>query len=521
MEAIFCLLTIMVVVLMLKPSRSHQEFQDFLVEQIKTHYLEKDFSGTVLLFHRELAGVWLSDLTGVVNIVRSRYSLKKGAPARDPVDMFRSLLLMEMSRCPSIDDWVKNLNALPIWAILSGFDPDDVPGVGTFYDFFRRLWLADSPHLSRKVRKPRRKPKKGKKKGEKSPTYKPGIVKRLVDRFLSRPPVFKVRPHDLLQQIFKECFVMPSANLGLLGDVEHLRFAGDGSSVRTGASRYGKLTCSCRKQGVFNCQCPRRYSDPDASWGWDSYREEYYFGRSLYAFTAADSPYDLPIYLIFHKARRHDSVAFVPSFFDLLHSYPEFRFDEGLLDSAHDAYPIYELFHHHDLSAVIDLNKRNSGNVSCQGEFSFSKDGVPICRSGHFMAYHGYCKDRQRHKWRCPMTRKKWNVKCDNPCSNSKYGRVFYTREQDNLRYFTRIPRDTPQWKKHYKRRTTDERYFKRLKEDYLLERKGKIRSSMTWYFRAFADSMCIHIDAWVRHLKFDIRPVILQWQCEVISQAA
>ncbi|MFZ5634845.1 MAG: hypothetical protein ACOY40_18620, partial [Bacillota bacterium] len=89
------------------------------------------------------------------------------------------------------------------------------------------------------------------------------------------------------------------------------------------------------------------------------------------------------------------------------------------------------------------------------------------------------------------------------------------------LRYFTRIPRDTPQWKKHYKRRTTDERYFKRLKEDYLLERKGKLRSSMIWYFRAFADSMCIHIDAWVRHLKFDIRPVILQWQCEVISQAA
>lgn len=244
---------------------------------------------------------------------------------------------------------------------------------------------------------------------------------------------------------------MPSAKLGLLGNIKHLRIAGDGTSVRTGASRYGKMTCTCRKQGVFNCQCPRRYSDPDASWGWDSYREEYYYGRGLYAFSAADSPYDLPVYLLFHKAERHDSITFVSSFFDLLHCYPEFKFEECLLDSAHDAYAIYQLLHHYDMSAVIDLNKRRTGNISCDSEFTFTKDGLPVCRSGHIMAYHGYCKDRQRHKWRCPMTRKKWNIKCNNPCSDSKYGRVFYTREQDNLRYFTRTPRNTPQWKKSYK----------------------------------------------------------------------
>jgi len=515
------LLTILVVVFLLKPSRSHQEFQEFLMEQIKLHYFEKDCGGTILLFYRELTRVWFTDLTEVSNITRFRYSLRRGAPARDPVDMFRSLFLMEMTRCNSIDDWVKELKAFPFWAIFSGFSPGNVPGVGTFYDFMKRLWLADSPYLSKKVRKRKRKPKKGKKKGEKAPIRKPGIVKRLVDRFLSRPPVFKTRPHDLLQKIFKECFVLPSAKLGLLGDIEHLRIAGDGSSVRTGASRYGKMTCTCRKQGVFNCRCPRRYSDPDASWGWDSYREEYYYGRGLYAFSAADSPYDLPVYLLFHKAERHDSVAFVPSFFDFMHLYPEFRFEECLLDSAHDAYAIYELLHHFDMSAVIDLNKRNAGNISCDGEFTFNKDGLPLCRAGHIMAYHGYCKDRQRHKWRCPMTRKKWNIKCDNPCSDSKYGRVFYTREQDNLRYFTRIPRDTPQWKTRYKRRTTIERCFKRLKEDYLLERRGKIRSSMAWYFRAFVASMCLHTDAWVSHQSLDIRPMILQWGSETNSQAA
>lgn len=62
---IFCLLTILVVVFLLKSSRSHQEFQEFLTEQIKLHYLEKGYVGTVLLYHRELTRVWFTDLTEI------------------------------------------------------------------------------------------------------------------------------------------------------------------------------------------------------------------------------------------------------------------------------------------------------------------------------------------------------------------------------------------------------------------------------------------------------------------------
>lgn len=265
----------MVVIYVLRPSRSHQDFQQFVAEQLRIHYFAKDLQGTVLLYHLELAKVWVTDLTPVYQILAQRYS-KRGSSARDPVDLFRSLLLMELTHSNSIDDWVKSMRAYPIWAIYSGFSPDDFPGVGTFYDFQNRLWLADVPHLSSKVRKPRRKPKKGRKKGEKAPLRKPGIVGRLVSRFLKHPPAHKTQPHDLLQQIFKECFVLPSAKQGLLGNLENLRIAGDGSSVRTGTSRYGKLLCSCREQKIFNCRCNRRYSDPDASWGWDSYRDEYY-----------------------------------------------------------------------------------------------------------------------------------------------------------------------------------------------------------------------------------------------------
>lgn len=45
----------------------------------------------------------------------------------------------------------------------------------------------------------------------------------------------------------------------------------DGTSARTGASCYGKLICACRKNRIFKCNCPRKFSDPDASWGWNSY----------------------------------------------------------------------------------------------------------------------------------------------------------------------------------------------------------------------------------------------------------
>ena len=149
---------------MLKPTRSHQDFQNFIIEQLGIHYFQTNLHGTVLLFHHELAKVWITDLSQVYKILAPQYSGKKGAPPRDPVDMFRSLLLMELTHAKSVDDWVKALKAIPLWAIYSGFVPDDIPGVGTFYNFMNRLWLADSPHRSSKIRRPRRKPKKGRKK---------------------------------------------------------------------------------------------------------------------------------------------------------------------------------------------------------------------------------------------------------------------------------------------------------------------------------------------------------------------
>lgn len=84
-----------------------------------------------------------------------------------------------------------------------------------------------------------------------------------------------------------------------------------------------------------------------------------------------------------------------------------------------DDFPgVGKLLHHYDIGAIIDLNQRNTGNISCKGDISFTKDGIPICSEGHIMAYNGYCYDRQRHKWRCPKSRKNRSITCNNPCSS-------------------------------------------------------------------------------------------------------
>ncbi len=61
--------------------------------------------------------------------------------------MLRSLMPMHHQKITSVDQWVFTLKTTPIFAILSGFSPDDVPGVGSFYDFFNRLWLASTDSL--------------------------------------------------------------------------------------------------------------------------------------------------------------------------------------------------------------------------------------------------------------------------------------------------------------------------------------------------------------------------------------
>jgi hypothetical protein len=62
---------------------------------LQLNYLKIGFTNSVLINEKALAFVWSADLSKVADIVGYRYSSNKGTPARNPIDMFRSLLLME------------------------------------------------------------------------------------------------------------------------------------------------------------------------------------------------------------------------------------------------------------------------------------------------------------------------------------------------------------------------------------------------------------------------------------------
>lgn len=306
---------------MLTNIRTHESYLNFVVEQLDLQFDDKTFLTD--FYSKPIVWCSLVDLTDAGTLLKHRYSSNpRGRKPRNPCDMLRSLMLMHDQKVTSVDQWVFTLKTTPIWAILSGFTPDNVPGVGTFYDFFNRLWLAPSPHLSNRKKRKLKKAKKKGKKNQKLEPKNPKIVQKLVKRALKNKKVrYTAKAHDQLQILFQSLFVHPSASKGLVGNTQSLSMMADGSPVITGGRPYGKFLCDCRKQGNWKCQCQRQFSDPDADYGWDSSREKYYYGRSLFMVAASDSPYDLPIYPRMYRASKHDSVLFVSTFHELKHWY--------------------------------------------------------------------------------------------------------------------------------------------------------------------------------------------------------
>lgn len=486
---------------MLLTCRRHSDFQQFLRERLPSlAFAEPE---RLLSFSTLLARVWLLNLDPAIPFLLSRYS-PSGRPAEfDPVDLLRSLVLMTSLKIRGISQWVLMLRRDKVLAILSGFEPHKTPGVGTFYDFFHRCWLEDRTKIRNRRLKLRpflAKPKDKLKSGQKLAPKHPGVVGRLVQRALQGRS-FSLRPERLIQLIFARSCVDRSVALGLIPDPLALMVAGDGSPLRTGTSPAGVKVCRCREQRIFRCSCPRRYPDPDATWGWDSYRNTYFYGYTLYELTAADSRYELPLFVTLAQARRHDSVLGVVALAQFRELFPYLKIAKALWDAAHDVYDFYRLHKIWEIEPFIDLNPKNHAHFRHMPSLEVNKFGIPRCPAGHLMVYNGFDKKRSRIKWRCPMIagskRVKREINCPRPCSPSPYGRTVYTKPHDDLRLFTPTPRNSLTWKKVYANRSASERSFKRAKVDYELER-CRVRSKEAWFWRSHLVAINQHLDAWI-----------------------
>lgn len=430
------------------------------------------------------------DLTRADEIMSDRYSAHGPAP-RLPSDMLRSMMLMLVMKKTSYTAWSIELKTNPLAAILSGFHPDDTPGVGTFYDFTDRLWLSDKSNLSPNARPPKMKVRRPDNPDDKAEPVENITVGDLI-RQLQDNPVSENQPYALLFRLFREIFLDHSIELGLI-DPDHLVLSGDGTEVVTSARhRYRKL-CSCKE---YRCSCRKYYSQPDTDCGYDSSRHLFYYGYSLYMMTAADSGSDLPVFPLLNRASMHDSFGLCHTYAAMKAFLKELHVSEILLDAAHDVMAIYRFCQENAITPIIDLNERSGAFFPYKDNFTVGRDGIPVCEAGLKMIRDGTEKDRMRIKYRCPNVYHCDGIHCDHKCSDSPYGRVVHTATKDNPRLFTIPPRDSDEWKREYRKRTSSERCNKREKKDYQLE-SGRHRSTKQWYCRLYCIMMCQHLDAW------------------------
>ena len=137
------------------------------------------------------------------------------------------------------------------------------------------------------------------------------IVARLADRFQrdgqKSQEVYIPHAEKIINQILELCCLDESQSRKLLNK-QHLNISADGSKLKAYSKSNGKRICNCDST---SCDCPRFFNSPDASWGYDAYRNCYIFGYNLYQVNSwsTANKYELPVYLMMVTGSRHDSVS--------------------------------------------------------------------------------------------------------------------------------------------------------------------------------------------------------------------
>jgi hypothetical protein len=485
---------------------SHTDYQNFVVKNLRKYYPDPDAlsRATWDIIDR----FWNLDLSYTDELMRSKYS-PFGPKPRTPSCMQRSYLLSIDFKVTSITEWAAQLKINPLYAILSGFEVGDTPGVGTFYDFFSRLWDSDSDNLNPHLHKLKVPVKKPKKKGYKAEPVDKVTVDDLLKELESTSFSIAEQPYGSLFELYSREFLRKSLDKGFINNT-HLSIAGDGTPVVTSARERKHRVCDCSSKVINDCDCERYFSQPDTDIGWDSSRNCFYSGYDLYMLVASDSESDLPVFPLLHPASMHDSHGFLHAFFRMKSFLPDFHVEKLLLDSAHDAMPYYIYCKNNDITPFIDLNEKRGIKIRYKNDFTIGKDGVPVCKAGRPMHHNGTEPSKNRIGFRCPLANRKKGCTCSNPCSSAKTGRRVYLSLGDNPRLFNIPPRDSGEWKKEYNARTSAERSNKREKIDFKLE-DGRHRSSKMWYCRLYHILMLQHLDAWDLPYESALRKLILQ----------
>jgi len=505
------------------PTPEHRAYRESVKQWCRAHADDAQVVAEIEQHADVLMTLWELDLEQARDVLQRCYAPSpRGGVPRDCVVMLRCCLTMLLAATPRVNAWPGSLSGSRVLRLAAGLDPDDPgdrPGVGTFYDLMHRL--HDGPQSPCRCTRGQR-PSAQERERTKVPRPRqirsnaPGAAdKNTPDTSATGRLVAALEaagdqptPTDLLARLSElliKVAVNESARRELLGDPEALIVGGDGSPLVTGASGMGKRVC---EHGRFDkCKCPKLYTDPDASWGWDSHRKRHFFGEHFYEISCSAGGHDLPLALRIDPGNSNDFVPSLRCFEQLRRALQQhgtgLRMGYFLADAGHDCEHNYAWPLRHGVFPVIALGNDVPGEHPTR-KIGLSARGIPTCEAGIEMVPGGSaspgrmlfkCACKSGRRRRCPLAPEDDPTRVCRP--DLKVGPTVTMRTLHSPRLFGPVARNSPRWAELYKLRSGCERSNAVKKERFKLEDARHRRASF-WLIRLHLIAVLQHALAWV-----------------------
>lgn len=210
---------------------SHADYQNFVLENLRKYYPDPDSlaRSTWDIIDR----FWNLDLSYTDEKLKNRHSVF-GPKPRTPSCMHRSYLLSLDFKVTSLTEWAAQLKINPLFAILSGFEFGDTPGVGAFYDFLNRIWDSKDDNLSPHIHPIKASVKKPSAKGAKAKSVEKISVGQLLQELENTTFSISEQPYGSLFDLYNREFLQQSVSRQLINP-DTLALAGDGAPFVTSA----------------------------------------------------------------------------------------------------------------------------------------------------------------------------------------------------------------------------------------------------------------------------------------------
>lgn len=205
--------------------------------------------------------------------------------------------------------------------------------------------------------------------------------------------------------------------------------------------------------------------------GWGIPLNIHFFDEEFYS--SVKSEFDTPE----EQKYEFDNASLRPVLLPFIESLPNNKFNCFLGDSEFDSYENFGFLKSCGFEkAFIPINPRNSKN-SDSPLTEVDEEGTPICPLDKTpFKPDGSCKGKNRSfrlKYICPKSirvKRNWQCQCKTPCRDTNSTVTVYKYPDKDFRLYPGVQRNSEEWDKTYKLRTTIERGLASIKKDPSIE---------------------------------------------------